>query len=337
MASLPGHFFEPVLVGRIQHPFSEFALLCAYAQGFYGPASTGHTWIGVHFRVKEDFALLTLPEEFLAKLAPLAQRFANKAIRSATLKEAQELCGRAGRLAQVIPAARPFITNLYGALAGSLRAAENRSREAAPGHVATRRFRAAASWLQKLLEGGGSSSPLVLQTKVFAWEPSYDPQARRVEFDASPYGGAAILWEEGEVTEWFAVTWTNIPKLAVCTADSRFQTFWEFLTLALAACRWCPMYDHLLICGDNTASLNLALQGKSKGLNSFIGRELAWRKARFDWRFAVAHLPAEANVLADRLSRLSDPSLPTLATLPSALLGAAVVNSCLDTFFSLIQ
>ena len=279
--------------------------------------------------------MLTLPEEFLLKLAPLAQRFADNSVRSATLKEAQELCGRAGRLAQVIPAARPFITNLYGALAGSLRAAENRSREAAPGRVATRRFRAAASWLQKLLEGG-SSAPLVLQTKVFAWSPSYDPQARRVEFDASPYGGAALLWENGEVIEWFALSWPDLPKLAVRTAESRFQTFWEFLTLALAACRWCPMHENLLICGDNTASLNLALAGKSKGLNGYVGRELAWRKARFDWKFAVAHLPAEANALADRLSRLSDPSLPHLATLPSALIGAAEVNAHLDKFFSLI-
>ena len=308
----------------------------SWKKGFFGPAEQGHTWIGVHFKARGTEAILSLPQDFLIKLTPLAQKFSDKKVKVATLKEAQELCGRAGRLAQVIPAAKPFINNLYGALAGSLRATDNKSREAPPGKVATRRYRSAAAWLCKLL-ANDSSSPLVLQTKVLAVEPTYDPQLRRVEFDASPFGGAAVLYENNEVVEYFTIEWEDMPQLGVRTKESIFQFVWEFLTLALAACRWCPLFDHILLCGDNTASLNLALSQKSRGLNSFVGRELAWRKARYDWRYAVAHLPAEANALADRLSRLADPNLPKLATLPSALIGAAEVMPHLDRFWSLVE
>ena len=82
----------------------------------------------------------------------------------------------------------------------------------------------------------------------------------------------------------------------------------------------------LLFCGDNLASLNLAINNKSRGLLSHVGRELAWRRARYDWQFAVAHLPSEANKLADRMSRLLDPNLPRLTELPSALVGAVEVR-----------
>ena len=110
------------------------------------------------------------------------------------------------------------------------------------------------------------------------------------------------------------------------TGDSAFQIFWELLTLALCLCRWCPIKDGLLFCGDNTASLNMAIAMKGTGLHGAVTREIAWRVARHRWSYAVAHLPSEHNKLADRLSRLRDPSLPVLTQLPAALTGAAEVQ-----------
>ena len=81
---------------------------------------------------------MSLPEEFLSNLLGLAKKFANPEVKVATLKEAQEVCGRAGRVGQIVPEAKPFVSSFYGALAGSLRALECRSREAPPGKVATR-------------------------------------------------------------------------------------------------------------------------------------------------------------------------------------------------------
>ena len=74
---------------------------------------------------------------------------------------------------------------------------------------------------------------------------------------------------------------------------------------------------------------------KSRDTLAAIGKELAWRKAKFGWRYAVAHLPTEANKLADRLSRLSDPTLPPLTQQPDELEGAARVNPRLDQLWSL--
>ena len=119
------------------------------------------------------------------------------------------------------------------------------------------------------------------------------------------------------------------------TVDPAFQTFWEFLTLALCLLRWCPLFEDLLLCGDNTASLNMAISLRCSGVEAAIGREIAWRQARFRWSYAVAHLPAEANVLADRLSRLRDPNLPPLVVPPPALEGAAEVKVSVDALWSL--
>ena len=76
--------------------------------------------------------------------------------------------------------------------------------------------------------------------------------------------------------------------------------------------------------GDNLASLNLALSGKAKGKLNSLARELALRIAREDLQFSVGHLPAEQNIMADALSRLSQPGAK--ATMPSALVGAAEVT-----------
>ena len=56
--------------------------------------------------------------------------------------------------------------------------------------------------------------------------------------------------------------------------------------------------------GDSTAALQVAISLKSaKSLNT-ISREIAWRRVRHAWHYAVGHLPAELNVAADALSRV---------------------------------
>ena len=54
-------------------------------------------------------------------------------------------------------------------------------------------------------------------------------------------------------------------------------------------------------------ALQNAMSLKSSAALTVIARELAWRKARFGWVYTTGHLPAEANVLADALSRLTGP------------------------------
>ena len=63
----------------------------------------------------------------------------------------------------------------------------------------------------------------------------------------------------------------------------------------------------LPILGDNTSSLTSILQVKGRRSMARVARELAWRKARWGWRYVVGHLPTEVNTMADALSRLADP------------------------------
>ena len=157
-----------------------------------------------------------------------------------------------------------------------------------------------------------------------------------MEFDASPWGGSGIYYENGEAMEFFVLVWEKVEHLNIPVGDSAYQTFWEYLTLGLCMVRWCPIREDLLFCGDNTGSLNLAISMKGSGMYGAISRELAWRVARYRWKFAVAHLPSESNVTADRMSRIADPSLPPLAELPSTLVGAAEVKVSLKDFWSLV-
>jgi hypothetical protein len=79
--------------------------------------------------------------------------------------------------------------------------------------------------------------------------------------------------------------------------------------------------DGIRIFGDNTGALANSLRLTGKGILISIAREISWRKIRGKWHFEVAHLPAEHNLVADALSRLSGPDPYGL---PTRALGSAV-------------
>ena len=90
----------------------------------------------------------------------------------------------------------------------------------------------------------------------------------------------------------------------------------------LVLCTWGDDFrEHSVdLFGDNVAALDLALTLRGRGALTAIARELSWRQARRQWRYRVAHLPAEHNLIADSLSRVADPKG---VAYPSAALGAA--------------
>ena len=102
-----------------------------------------------------------------------------------------------------------------------------------------------------------------------------------------------------------------------------FVCGWLSLRLLLALRRYEEFRRGLTYFGDNVASLQMALKGKAKGSEGALARELFVLKARHNWKFAVAHLPSESNVLADGLSRISQPGRSSSP--PPEVLGAAEV------------
>ena len=171
---------------------------------------------------------MSIPTAFATSLLDVASQFLTERPRTAHLSVAHNLCGKAGRLAQVVPTAKPFVTQLFAALAASLRAHHLGLREAPPRRVAKRRFRSAASWIVGLLKG----NTIPLQHTIFTSPTAIDKKQLRVEFDASPWGGGFALIEKGQVSEWGATSWTakSAGHLGVTPCVPKHQTFWELAT-----------------------------------------------------------------------------------------------------------
>ena len=121
----------------------------------------------------------------------------------------------------------------------------------------------------------------------------------------APHGGAALLFENDEVTEYWMTKWTEHdgkPAHAK-VGDSGSQTCWELATLVLVVVHWTPLNEGLVICGDNSGSLQLSVGMASAKNERTLLRELAWRKARGGWEFDVCHIPSGSNTTTDVLSR----------------------------------
>jgi hypothetical protein len=281
-----------------------------------GAYATGcHDWIGIGFYRDESSVVMRLPHAYLsdtrAALLPLCASSG-----SVPLKVAHSAVGKASRIAQIAPVASPFVASLWGALTGALQANTAERREAPPGHASCARFSWAARWFVALLDG----RPAVqLTRRVY----SLSPVSRlglghaEVQFDASPWGGGAVLVcrASGVPLEFFNCLWTQ-PLLSffrATTGDPAFQSLWEFITLYMALLVWAPAFPSsvLLLKGDNTGSLADAIALKGGRLMNVVARELSLRVAWQEWQYAVEHLPSERNTLADALSRLSAiPPLP---------------------------
>ena len=250
---------------------------------------------------------MTLPATYLSDLLTLAQQFTTGK-GWLPMKTAEQLAGKTGRLAHVVPSARPFANMLYAALTASKEAAQARIREAPPGKVATRRFAIAARWLVALIMGD-SEQIAPLEHDIYASKPP-TPSAKILafEFDASPWGGGGILWRNGQPAEWWTLRWCvedcRLAEPRLELGAPKWQTFWEYLALALSLCVWAEPGVPLAVIGDNTGSLQLLLDCGGSGGILAISRELAWRRARRNWQLGAGHLPTEANKLADALSRL---------------------------------
>ena len=122
-------------------------------KGSFGPGHLPHDWIGVQFASHTPgTSTLSVPSAFLKDLLAIATKFTKTSPKTATLKDAHALCGKAGRLAQVIPAVTPWVQQLFAALAGSLWSHYVGMREAPTRRVAKRRYLSAATLLVQLLK-----------------------------------------------------------------------------------------------------------------------------------------------------------------------------------------
>jgi hypothetical protein len=153
---------------------------------------------------------------------------------------------------------------------------------------------------------------LPLETYVVADAPTFPKHGPAIQVDASPWGGGAVLVVDETYLEHASVTWSSetAARFKVALGSPKGQTIWEYLVILLALDLWGDQFSScgVAIMGDNLAALNGAISLKGKSELSRITREISWRKVRRRWRYACGHLPAEANEVADALSRLTAPA-----------------------------
>jgi len=315
----------------------------AWTKGLW---STGvHRWIGADFRwirAPDDTTrdlpsprssggcIVSAPPEFLADLASRLVPFASGRGHAST-QEVDILLGRCGRLAVIVPAAKPYVTALWGALAGSRAAASSGRLEAPPGRHATRRFASAAKWLQLLIDPPAAQTLdgiLPLEHAVVLQLPVITLEGPTIHVDASPWGAGAVLLQRGRPAEyaWCAWTASSAKRLEIDIGTPAGQTAWEYLALLLALILWASRFSAqgLAVLGDNLSSLNSIVSYRGRRHLAQITREVAWRKVRLGWHFAAGHLPSEMNVLADPLSRVAAPGAHA-KKVPKALCDASLV------------
>ena len=114
--------------------------------------------------------------------------------KTVSLSLLERLVGRIGRVAQIVPATRPFAGAFFAALMAARSSATIFSRrEAPPGKAAVKRFRTTAAWFQTLLTSK-ELGPLLLQREFWPHGARSVPKSGySAEFDASPWGGGAVL------------------------------------------------------------------------------------------------------------------------------------------------
>ena len=267
---------------------------------------------------------MRLPPAFLEKLAQQVQELAS-GVGRVTDTDAHQLCGRAARVAFVVPAAAPFAAALRAALQDARATGQQRRRKDQRGHHAAERFAVASRWFVSLLEGRPdfAGEALELHRLVEASGPRVlrAGACDAIVFDASPWGGGAILFDGRRPVEFMTMDFTErlCHDLGTARGESAYLTFYEALTMLASLEVWCPSggaRSEVALVGDNVGALTVAVSLRGRGDLGKVCREVALRQARSGLSVAVGHLPSALNTWADALSRLS---APTPAQIPEEL------------------
>ena len=259
-------------------------------------------WIGYGITVDNDYVTATIKEEFMAELTTLIQDTLKR--NKISLAELRSLAGKANHVATLIIAWRPFLDQIWAAIAKTK--PDNAGRD----QVWIKAISSSLRWILVFLRG----EPGMLTRK---WRVDYysNPGIKAaIYLDASPFGFGAILIVEGIIRSWFAAPLSDhdVTIHQHRRGCSKGQQTWEALVLLIAVKLWLSWWGEVRttvsIKSDNLAALAMAAKMKSN-ISGLICKELALVMARasFQPRY-LEHVPGVMNFTADSLSRLWDPS-----------------------------
>ena len=125
----------------------------------------------------------------------------------------------------------------------------------------------------------------------------------------------------------------DLSPLGLVVGRPSDQTAFEYLTLFLALSSWASSSrSHgLAVLGDNVAALQCAISLRGRGPLNTLSREISWRRLRHAWWYAVGHVRAEDNDVADALSRTTAPEGSERRSRPAGVRDLKRVRPGLDS------
>ncbi len=286
----------------------------AWHKGNIAPALD---WIGAHIRHESQFLIVSIKEELLRSALDVVQAFLRmNVIKAAKLRS---LTGKLSFISGIVPTMRPFIAELWAALAQSAARDGLRARVWAP--RGNRRSRPPQTIWRKQVQHGLQWVFAFLSQTNCRLERAFLVDDRRAErwtvwCDASPYGlGAVLVRHVGhrfEMVEFLAsplCDW-ELGQFRLKRGDPAGQAIWEALAVVVAARTWKfkwsqSAHAELAVKSDSLAALNAARRLSSHDPNlNCVMQELALVVAVHGLRVSlIEHVPGLANVLPDALSR----------------------------------
>jgi hypothetical protein len=280
-------------------------------------------WCGSEVRLVNAFSVqAVLTEGFVQDFAKeVAEALGQPLIKRSALRR---IAGRAAWAMGLVPTMRSFIDSLWAVAAelvdqkGPARPGRGlhakylgRDREPA---VETARVIVALRWLRAFLARSVGAGELGRTVDFRDW---FAKPAILITCDASPWGLGATLQVDGFFTAYIQdeVTELDVKALEVEIGSCKSQAVLEALAIAVAVRTWLPRWatarTAVSVRSDSTAALGALgkLASPTPAINK-IAREVSLDVAFSRYGVDVwEHLPGKDNVLADVLSRATEPGV----------------------------
>ena len=256
-------------------------------------------WIGANLAVHPLGLEATAKADILTELA--ADLDALEGVNIVTKKAVRSLAGRGSHIATLVPAWRPFLAELWAALSSEPGGAPENC-------VWARQISATTSWMRAFIAGRvGTISRLY---RLSAYMNLGTPL--EIVTDASPWGIGGYLRQGDAITEFFAgpLGAEDLRRFGYAEGSSDGQQAWESLAALVALRIWARHWRQdrvrLRVRGESVTMLTALLHLKT-ATNSpltLLAREMALDIADASFEpDCGSHLPGDANILADKLSR----------------------------------
>lgn len=269
-------------------------------------------WIGANIFINDAEVTVSAKPEAFEEIKEMVADFLSKNVVS--IKMVRRLAGKANNIATIVMTWRPFLSELWAAIAD---AASDSSHRPAANCIWTRQIVHTLRWILAFVNR--QCGALVRTYSVL--RHTEKSGAVRITLDASPWGIGAFITVDTNIVSWFESKLDHHDERVFGhkIGEAAGQQCWECLAMLVALRLWGHIWKQrrvtFAVRADNVTVLTLLLKMKtptrSPGIN-LIAREVALEVGDSAYYPRIfEHTPGIANVIADALSRLHQPGKRT--------------------------